>query len=138
MKHLLTILVLTMPFLVTCGRGDKKDDLLARQNRIETLIRDMRFEEARLAAIDTLDPNIKQLYYKADDSLGHASHLDVNCNERIEDFLVKLLRTIPERETKARRDIYFELSTLAPKNDEYRKHFIYLDRTLRGVKQMGS
>lgn len=135
MKHLLTILVLTMPFLVTCGKGDKKDDPLTKQRMIETLIRDMRFEEARLAAIDTLDPNIKPLYYKADDSLGHASHLDVNCNERIEEFLVKLLRTIPERETKARRDIYLELSTLSPKNDEYRKQFIYLDRTLRGVKQ---
>jgi len=135
MKHLLTILVVTMPFLVTCGKGDKNDDLLTKQRIIETLIREMRFEDARLAAIDTLDPRIKPLYYKADDSLGHASHLDVNCNERIEEFLVNLLRSIPERETKARRDIYFELSTLAPKNDEYRKQFIHLDRTLRGVKQ---
>ncbi|HYA02745.1 MAG TPA: hypothetical protein VEI04_06490 [Syntrophobacteria bacterium] len=135
MKHLLTILVLIVPFLVTCGRGDKKDDLLTKQRMMETLIGERRFEEARLAAIDTLDPNIKQLYYHADDSLGHASHLDVNCNERIEELLAALLRTIPERETKARRDIYCELSRLYPKNNEYRSQFIFLDRKFRGVKQ---
>jgi hypothetical protein len=135
MKYLLTILVLTMPFLVTCERDDKKPDLLAKQRMIEALIRETKFEEARLAAIDTLAPNIKRLYYEADDGLGHASHLDVDCNERIEECLAAILRSIPEKETKARRDIYLELSTLSPKNDEYRKEFIYLDRKLRGVKQ---
>jgi hypothetical protein len=135
MKYLLTILVLTVPLLVTCGRDAKKADLLAKQRMIETLIRETKFEEARVAAIDTLAPNIKQLYHQADDSLAHASHLDVDCNERIEECLATILRSIPEKETKARRDIYFELSTLFPKNDEYREEFIHLDRKLRGVKQ---
>jgi hypothetical protein len=135
MRHSLTILVLIMPFLVTCGRGGEKNGLLTRQQMIQTLIHEMKFEEARLAAIDTLDPNIRQLYYKADDSLGHASNVDVNCNERIAELLVAVLRSIPDRDTKARRDIYFELSSLYPTNNEYREQFIYFDRKLRGMKQ---
>jgi len=135
MSHQLTILVLIMPLLLTCGKGEKREDLVDRQRLIETLIQEMKFEEARIAAIDTLPPDLKRLYYKADDSLGHASHLDVNCNARIEELLTTLLQQVPDRETKARRDIYYELSGLFPKNDEYRKHFIYLDRKIRGIKQ---
>jgi hypothetical protein len=135
MNHRLTILVLIMPLLLTCGRAEKSDDLVDKQRLIEALLREMKFEEARLAAIDTLHPDIKRLYYKADDSLGHASHLDVNCNARIEDLLTALLQQVPDRELKARRDIYYELSGLFPKNDEYRKHFIFLDRKIRGVRQ---
>jgi len=135
MRHPLTILVLIMPLLLTCGQAEKRDDLLDKQRLIETLLQVTKFEEARLAAIDTLNPDIKRLYYKADDSLGHASHLDVNCNARIEELLNALLQQVPDRELKARRDIYYELSGLFPKNDEYRKHFIYLDRKIRGVKQ---
>ena len=135
MRHQLTILVLIMPLLLTCGKTEKKDDLLEKQRFIAALIQEMKFEEARIAAIETLDPNIKRLYFRADDSLGHASHLDVNCNARIEELLTTLLQHVPDRETKARRDIYYELSGLFPKNDEYRKHFIYLDRKLRGIIQ---
>ena len=135
MSHQLTILVLVMPLLLTCGKAEKRDDLLGRQRLIETLVQQMKFEEARIAAIETLEPDIKRLYYKADDGLGHASHLDVNCNARIEELLTALLQQVPDRETKARRDIYYELSGLFPKNDEYRKHFIYLDRKIRGIKQ---
>jgi len=135
MSHQLTILVLIMPLLLTCGKGEKREDLVDRQRLIETLIQEMKFEEARIAAIDTLPPDLKRLYYKADDSLGHASHLDVNCNARIEELLTALLQQVPDRETKARRDIYYELSGLFPQNDDYRKHFIYLDRKIRGVKQ---
>jgi len=135
MSHRLTILVLIMPLLLTCGKGDKRDDLPDQQRLIETLLQEMKFEEARLAAVDTLHPDIKRLYYKADDSLGHASHLDVNCNARIEELLTALLEQVPDRELKARRDIYYELSGLFPRNDEYRKHFIYLDRKIRGVRQ---
>ena len=135
MNHRLTILVLIMPLLLTCERGDQRDDLLGQQRLIETLLQEMKFEEARLAAVDTLHPDIRRLYYKADDNLGHASHLDVNCNTRIEELLTTLLQQVPERELKARRDIYYELSGLFPKNDNYRRHFIYLDRKIRGVKQ---
>jgi hypothetical protein len=135
MGRRLTILVLIMPLLLTCGQAEKRDDLLDRQRLIEMLLQQMKFEEARLAAIDTLQPDIKRLYYRADDNLGHASHLDVNCNARIEELLTAILQQVPDRETKARRDIYYELSGLFPKNDDYRKHFIYLDRKIRGVKQ---
>jgi hypothetical protein len=135
MGRRLTILVLIMPLLLTCGQAEKRDDLLDRQRLIELLLQQMKFEEARLAAIDTLPPDIKRLYYQADDNLGHASHLDVNCNARIEELLTTVLQQVPDRETKARRDIYYELSGLFPKNDDYRKHFIYLDRKIRGVKQ---
>ena len=135
MGRQLTILVLIMPLLLTCGQAGKSEAPVDRQRLIETLIQEMKFEEARIAAIETLHPDIKRLYYKADDSLGHASHLDVNCNARIEELLTALLQQVPDRETKARRDIYYELSGLFPKNDEYRKHFIYLDRKIRGIKQ---
>ena len=135
MSRQLTILVLIMPFLLTCEQAEKREDPVDRQRLIETLIQEMKFEEARTAAIETLHPDIKRLYYKADDSLGHASHLDVNCNARIEELLTALLQQVPDRETKAKRDIYYELSGLFPKNDDYRKHFIYLDRKIRGVKQ---
>jgi hypothetical protein len=133
MRQQLTILVLIMPLLLTCGKAEQKDCLLDKQRAIETLIQETKFEEARLAAIETLEPDIRRLYYKADDNLGHASHLDVNCNARIEEVLTALLQQVPDRETKARRDIYYELSGLFPNNDEYRKHFIYLDRKLRGI-----
>jgi hypothetical protein len=135
MSRQLTILALIIPLLLTCGQAGKREDPVDRQRLIETLIQEMKFEEARIAAIETLHPDIKRLYYKADDSLGHASHLDVNCNARIEELLTALLQQVPDRETKARRDIYYELSGLFPKNDDYRKHFIYLDRKIRGVKQ---
>jgi hypothetical protein len=135
MSRQLTILALIIPLLLTCGQAGKREDPVDRQRLIETLIQEMKFEEARIAAIETLHPDIKRLYYKADDSLGHASHLDVNCNARIEELLTALLQQVPDRETKAKRDIYYELSGLFPKNDDYRKHFIYLDRKIRGVKQ---
>jgi len=135
MGRQLTILVLIMPLLLTCGQAGTREAPPDRQRLIETLIQEMKFEEARIAAIETLHPDIKRLYYKADDSLGHASHLDVNCNARIEELLTALLQQVPDRETKARRDIYYELSGLFPQNDDYRKHFIYLDRKIRGVKQ---
>jgi hypothetical protein len=135
MRQQLTILVLIMSLLLTCGKVEKNDYLDDKQHLIETLLQEMKFEEARLAAVETLQPDIKRLYYKADDSLGHASHLDVNCNARIEELLTALLQQVPDQDTKARRDIYYELSGLFPKNDEYRKHFIYLDRKLRGIRQ---
>lgn len=135
MRNLLTILVLIMPLLLTCGRAEKNDDLLDKQLLIEKLIQDMKFEEARIAAIETLEPNIKRLYYRADDTLGHASHLDVNCNARIEELLIALLKHVSDKDVKARRDMYYELSGLYPKNEEYRKKFISLDRKLRGIKR---
>jgi len=102
---------------------------------IRLLINDSNFEGARLAAIDTLDPEIKSLYYEADRYLGHASHEDVRCNERIEEILYNIVKKVPAKDTKLNRDIYAELLTLYPENELYKKKFIYYDRKARGIFQ---
>jgi hypothetical protein len=99
----------------------------------ELLIEDKNFEAARLAAIDTLDPQIRSLYYEADEHLGHASHLDVRCNERIEEILYEIVKQVPASNIRLNRDIYAELLILYPENELYKKKYIYYDRKERGV-----
>jgi hypothetical protein len=50
-------------------------------------------------------------------------------------FSLPPLKQVPDRKTKAGQDIYPELSGRFPNKDEYREHFIYPDRKVRGVKQ---
>ena len=73
------------------------------------------------------------LYYDADKRLGHASHLDVRCNERIEEILYEIVKTVPAKDTRSNRDIYSELLALYPENELYKKKFIYYDRKARGM-----
>ena len=78
-----------------------------------------------------MDPTIRELYHKADDKLGHASHLDVRCNERIESILYDVVKKVPRKNIRLNRDIYSELLNLYPKNTAYEKKFIYYDRKMR-------
>jgi hypothetical protein len=96
-------------------------------------MKDKNFEAARLVAIDTLDPQIRGLYYEADGKLGHASHLDVRCNERIEEILYEIVKKVPASNIRFNRDIYAELNALYPENELYKKKYIYYDRKQRGV-----
>jgi len=112
------------------GKDQKKSDTV---NRIRALINDSNYEGARLTALDTLDSEIRSLYFEADKYLGHASHEDVRCNERIAEMLYDIVKKVPVRETSINRDIYSELVTLYPENEMYRKKFIYYDRKMRGM-----
>ena len=111
-------------------QGQEKELIL---NEMKLLIEKGDLEAARLAAIDALDPEIRMLYHDADKRLGHASHLDVICNERIEELLYEIVRKVPAKDIKINRDIYSELATLSPENKLYRKKFIYYDRRVRGM-----
>jgi hypothetical protein len=135
MKRLAVISVVGFFLIVFVScREEGKDQARAETvKEIRVLINDSNFEGARLAAIDTLDPEIKSLYYEADQYLGHASHDDVRCNERIEEILYDIVKKVPARETKVNRDIYSELLTLYPENEVYKNKFIYYDRKARGV-----
>ena len=127
MKRLVVIFVVGILLIVFVScREEGKDQAKAETVRkIRVLIKDSNFEGARLAAIDTLDPEIKSLYYEADKYLGHASHDDVRCNERIEEILYDIVKKVPTKETKLNRDIYSELLTIYPENELYKKKFIY-------------
>lgn len=135
MKRLVVISFVAFSLILSFSCLEQKRDETKAQTvkEIRRLINDNNFEGARLAAIDTLDPEIKRLYYQADKYLGHASHDDVRCNERIEEILYDIVKKVPAKETKLNRDIYEELLTLYPENELYKKKFIYYDRKVRGV-----
>ncbi|MEJ2429555.1 MAG: hypothetical protein P8075_11645, partial [Deltaproteobacteria bacterium] len=99
MKRLAVISVVGFFLIVFVScREEGKDQARAETvKEIRVLINDSNFEGARLAAIDTLDPEIKSLYYEADQYLGHASHDDVRCNERIEEILYDIVKKVPAR-----------------------------------------
>ena len=118
---------------ISCLKESKNQSEPDTVQRIRILINDANFEGARLAAIDTLHPDIKSLYFEADRYLGHASHEDVRCNERIEEILYDIVKKVPTKETKLNRDIYSELLTIYPENELYKKKFIYYDRKARGL-----
>jgi hypothetical protein len=120
-------------FAISCLEEKKDQTKSNTVRKIQTLINDSNYEGARLAAIDTLDPEVRSLYFEADSYLGHASHDDVICNERIEEILYDIVKKVPTKETKLNRDIYAELLTLYPENQLYKKKFIYYDRKARGI-----
>lgn len=135
MKKLAFISMITfyLIFVMSCLEKDKKQTNIDTARKIRILISDSNFEGARLAAIDTLNPEIKSLYYEADKYLGHASHDEVRCNERIEEILYDIVKKVPTKEAKLNRDIYSELLALYPENEVYKKKFIYYDRKHRGL-----
>ncbi|MCG6916580.1 MAG: hypothetical protein LJE89_03445 [Deltaproteobacteria bacterium] len=137
MKRLVVISFVGLSLILLFSCLEQKQDQTKPQTvkEIRRLINDNNFEGARLAAIDTLDPEIRTLYYKADKYLGHASHDDVRCNERIEEILYNIVKKVPAKDTKLNRDIYEELLTLYPENELYKKKFIYYDRKARGIFQ---
>jgi hypothetical protein len=119
--------------LFSCLEQNQDETKPETVKEIRFLINDNNFEGARLAAIDTLDPEIKSLYYEADRYLGHASHEDVRCNERIAEILYNIVKKVPAKDTKLNRDIYGELLALYPENELYKRKFIYYDRKARGI-----
>ena len=135
MKRLAVISIVGFSLIlaISCLEENKDQTKPDTIRKIRILIKDSNFEGARLAAIDTLDPEIKSLYFDADRYLGHASHEDVRCNERIEEILYDIVKKVPTKETKLNRDIYSELLTLYPENEVYKKKFIYYDRKARGT-----
>ncbi len=135
MKRLVVISIVSISFILvpSCIQESQEQAKLDTVKEIQILITDANFEAARLAAIDTLDPEIKSLYYQADKYLGHASHLDVRCNERIEEILYDIVKKVPAKNTSLNRDIYAELLALYPENELYRRKFIYYDRKARGM-----
>jgi hypothetical protein len=135
MKKLAIISIVSV-FLIlifSCNKEDLDQERLATVKEIQQLIKDKNFEAARLVAIDTLDPQVRSLYYEADKQLGHASHLDVRCNERIEEILYGIVKKVPASNIRFNRDIYAELNTLYPNNELYKKKYIYYDRKQRGI-----
>ena len=130
---IISIVSVFLILVFSCNQGEQEKNRLAIIKEVQVLIDDKNFEAVRLAAIDTLDPQLKSLYYEADEQLGHASHLDVRCNERIEEILYKIVKKVPAKNIRFNRDIYAELHTLYPENKLYKKKYIYYDRKLRGV-----
>ena len=137
MKRLVVISFVSLSLILffSCLEQKKDETKPDAVKEIRLLIKDKNFEGARLAAIDTLEPEIRRLYYEADKYLGHASHDDVRCNERIADILYDIVKKVPAKDTKLNRDIYEELLTLYPENEFYKKKFIYYDRKARGIFQ---
>ena len=135
MKRLTVISIVgfLLIFAISCLEEKKDQTKSNTVIKIQTLINDSNYEGARLAAIDTLDPEVRLLYFEADSYLGHASHDDVRCNERIEEILYDIVKKVPTKETSLNRDIYAELLTLYPENQLYKKKFIYYDRKARGI-----
>jgi len=133
---IISIVSVFLILVFSCNqKGGTDQERLAIVKEIQVLIEDKNFEAARLVAIDTLDPQLRSLYYEADGHLGHASHLDVRCNERIEEILYEIVKKVPAKNIRFNRDIYAELHTLYPENKRYKKKFIYYDRQQRGVPQ---
>ena len=130
---IISIVSVFLILVFSCNQENQEQNSLAIIKEIQVLIDDKNFEAARLAAIDTLDPQLRALYYEADEHLGHASHLDVRCNERIEEILYEIVKKVPAKNIRFNRDIYAELHTLYPDNELYKKKFIYYDRKQRGV-----
>ena len=113
---IISIVSVFLILVSSCNQKDQDQNRLAIIKEVQVFIDDKNFEAARLAAIDTLDPQLKSLYYKADEQLGHASHLDVRCNERIEEILYEIVKKVPAKNIRFNRDIYAELHTLYPEN----------------------
>ena len=130
---IISIVSVFLILVLSCNQKNQEQDRLATVREIQVLLKDKNFEAARLVAIDTLDPQLKSLYYEADEHLGHASHLDVRCNERIEEILYEIVKKVPASNVRFNRDIYAELHALYPENERYKKKFIYYDRKQRGV-----
>ena len=130
---IISIVSVFLILIFSCNKEDLDQERLATVKEIQHLIKDKNFEAARLVAIDTLDPQLRSLYYEADEHLGHASHLDVRCNERIEEILYEIVKKVPASNIRFNRDIYAELNTLYPENELYKKKYIYYDRKQRGV-----
>ncbi|UCF01088.1 MAG: hypothetical protein JSV14_11950 [Deltaproteobacteria bacterium] len=130
---IISIVSVFLILVFSCNQENQEQNRLGIIKEIQVLIDDKNFEAARLAAIDTLDPQLRALYYEADEHLGHASHLDVRCNERIEEILYEIVKKVPAKNIRFNRDIYAELHTLYPDNELYKKKFIYYDRKQRGV-----
>ena len=130
---LISIVSVFLILVFSCNQKDQTQERLVTVREIQLLLQDKNFEAARLMAIDTLDPQLRSLYYEADEHLGHASHLDVRCNERIEEILYDIVKKVPASNVRFNRDIYAELHTLYPENEVYKKKFIYYDRKQRGV-----
>ena len=130
---IISIVSIFLILVFSCNQKGTEQERLAIVKEIQVLIEDKNFEAARLVAIDTLDPQLRSLYYEADEHLGHASHLDVRCNERIEEILYEIVKKVPAKNIRFNRDIYAELHTLYPENKLYRKKFIYYDRQQRGI-----
>ena len=130
---IISIVSVFLILVLSCNQKNEEQDRLATVKEIRLLIKDKNFEAARLMAIDTLDPQLRSLYYEADEQLGHASHLDVRCNERIEEILYEIVKKVPASNIRFNRDIYAELHTLYPENELYKKKYIYYDRKQRGV-----
>lgn len=135
MKKLVVLCVISvsLTLILSCLEENQDQQQGEIVTEIQLLINRQNFEAARLAAIDTLDPEVKSLYYEADKYLGHASHQDVRCNERIEEVLYDIVKKVPASYTAVNRDIYAELLALYPENQMYRKKFIYYDRKRRGM-----
>jgi hypothetical protein len=130
---IISIVSVFLILVFSCNQEDLDQERLATVKEIRLLIKDKNFEAARLVAVDTLDPQVRSLYYEADKQLGHASHLDVRCNERIEEILYGIVKKVPASNIRFNRDIYAELNTLYPNNELYKKKYIYYDRKQRGV-----
>ena len=130
---IISIVSVSLILVFSCNRRNQDQDRLATMKEIKLLMKDKNFEAARLVAIDTLDPQLRSLYYEADKQLGHASHLDVRCNERIEEILYEIVKKVPANNIRFNRDIYAELNALYPENELYKKKYIYYDRKQRGV-----
>ena len=130
---IISIVSVFLILVFSCNQKDQDQNRLAIIKEVQVFIDDKNFEAVRLAAIDTLDPQLRSLYYEADEQLGHASHLDVRCNERIEEILYEIVKKVPAKNIRFNRDIYAELHTLYPENELYKKKFIYYDRKQRGV-----
>jgi hypothetical protein len=130
---IISIVSIFLILIFSCNQEDLDQERLATVKEIQLLIKNKNYEAARLVAIDTLDPQVRSLYYEADKQLGHASHLDVRCNERIEEILYEIVKKVPASNIRFNRDIYAELNTLYPENELYKKKYIYYDRKQRGV-----
>ena len=136
-KRIVTVSAVSILLILiySCGQDDQGQDKEQILTEMQMLIQKKDYEAARLAAVDSLDPDIRMLYYDADKRLAHASHLNVRCNERIEDLLYEIVKKVPAKDTELNRNIYAELVTLSPENQLYRKKFIYYDRKARGMIQ---
>ena len=130
---IISIVSVFLILVFSCDQKEQEQERQAIETEIKDLLKDTNFEAARLLAIDTLDPQLRSLYFEADEHLGHASHLDVRCNERIEEILYEIVKKVPASNVRFNRDIYAELHTLYPENELYKKKFIYYDRKQRGV-----
>ena len=129
---IISIVSVFLILVLSCNQKKEDQDRLATVKEIKLLIKDKNFEAARILAIDTLDPQLRSLYYEADKHLGHASHLDVRCNERIEEILYEIVKKVPVSNIRFNRDIYAELNALYPENELYKKNICIMTENKEG------